>query len=201
MLKSEILKTDKDSDVQSDVIHRCYRTTKERNFFCQEPRRFQVWRHSSCLIAINVFSFPLLKCVFFLNYRWELGCDEALTTPNINSVDSSESNRPVRIGPELIVALQFCETLRRFVILADKTVTVDLVNANFNFKSLILACIISPNISWNASECPITSSHPAFQCYLGSSVTEAGSQLPAVHFNEMVLFESHILKLPVKHSF
>ena len=64
------------------------------------------------------------------------------------------------------------------------------------WTSLILMCIIAPSLNQDVHEFRITSTHPAFQSYIGSSLAEASAKLPSVHVNEMVLFESQIAKLP-----
>lgn len=42
----------------------------------------------------------------------------------------------------------------------------------------------------------LTSSSPAFVRFVGSSVAEAALQLPQHHFNDLVLLDSKVCKMP-----
>ena len=113
------------------------------------------------------------------------------------------------IGPQVFRILQKSSTgsLRRIAIIADWKTPVQLPPATdvdaVHFPGLILACLISPTVDWNsrsgAGSFQITSDHPAFCSYLGGSKAEAASILPAVHYNQMILFDSHVTDSPQFH--
>lgn len=204
VFKIKIPETDEDNQ-QLHVGGRHYGTTKEGTPSGQYLRRLQVRRFllarkdffSTFILFVHLVSLAMqfLLLLNFIIFRWELGFEET-SMPNTLTTDFSDCSPTTHMGPELLVVLQSCKSLRRFAIVTDQFIIVDLKNGRFNWKSLVFACIISPKINWNAREFHVTSSHPAFHYYLGTSMAEAGAQLPPLHFNEMVLFESQILKLP-----
>lgn len=100
-------------------------------------------------------------------------------------------------GSPLLEALKLCRTLRRFAIIADYTVPVHFTEPMImNWPHLVLACFISPTVNWEECSLRIQSSHPAFQCYLGTSKAHAADQLVPLHYHEMILFDSAVARLP-----
>lgn len=137
----------------------------------------------------------LLGLGFIDRYRWELGNDEFFNESDPSTKQSV--NYPL-IGPEVLWALQTSSSLRRFVIIGDEFVKVDLMSTKFNWTSLVLACVISSNLTQDdIDNFFINSSHPAFQYYVGESTAEAIAKVSASHANEMIIFESQIAKLPM----
>ncbi len=128
-------------------------------------------------------------------YRWELGNDGFF---NESDHSTKQSVDYPLIGPEVLATLQLSSSLRRFAIIGDQFVKIDLLSTKFNWTSLVLACVISPNlIQDDIDNFFINSSHPAFQYYVGESTAEAIAKVSASHANEMIIFESQIAKLPL----
>lgn len=115
------------------------------------------------------------------------------------------------IGPKVFHALQRGSgSLRRIAIITDLKTPVQLLppgtrdeDAVIHFPGLVMACFISPSVDWTsrsgAGSFQLTSDHPAYCSYLGGSKAEAASLLPAVHYNQMVLFDSHVTETPYYH--
>lgn len=136
---------------------------------------------------------------FYWLCRWELACKETTNMLNTTNLDKEDEHYHLLLGSEILVALKLCCSLRRFAIIADQSVTVDLLKTEIEWSSLILICIIAPNLNQADQEFRIFSTHPAFQSYFGTSIAEASAKLASVHVNEMVLFESQIAKLPLDY--
>jgi len=98
---------------------------------------------------------------------------------------------------ELLIAFRFCRTLQRLVILGNRNIFIQLENIIFDWPTLILACIITPKIDWDACRFKIVSSHAASQSYFGPSLIDAASKIASVHYNDMILFDSHVAKMPL----
>ena len=147
-----------------------------------------------------MFSIISVDYYFYTNnatiryYRWEVGND-GIFTAETSPVKQSAHN--LLIGPEIFRALQLSSSLRRFVIIGDQFVKFDLMNTKLNWTSLVLACVISPNLTDDIVNFHINSCHPAFQFYMGKSTDEAIDKVSAIHANEMIVFESQIAKLPL----
>lgn len=98
---------------------------------------------------------------------------------------------------DLLETLKVCSSLRRIVLIADYTVHLDVAGtAALDWPSLVLACIISPAVDWEKCQLPIKSEHPGFQSYLGASKKEAAERLDVSHFNDMILFDTKVAKMP-----
>jgi len=144
---------------------------------------FRLIEFTNLLKNLNSFSINF--------FRWEIGKSK------FEFKKASESSELELNVDHLLSALKLCRSLRRLAIIADDTIRLDLSGAGaLNWPTLVLACIISPNADWEQCELNIKSDHPAFQCYFGGSKSEAADRLETVHYQEMILFDSHVAKTP-----
>lgn len=116
--------------------------------------------------------------------------------PNLDLNKEISQDCRLLLGTEILATLKLCCSLRRFSIIADQSVTIDLTKTKMEWPSLILICIIATNLNQEVQDFCISSTHPAFQSYIGASIAEASTKLSSIHFNEMVLFETQVAKLP-----
>ena len=91
----------------------------------------------------------LLGMGFVNRCRWELGNNGFFPESNPTTKRSVDY---LLIGSEVLWALQLSCSLRRFVIIGDQFVKVDLMSTKFNWTSLVLACIILPNLTFHDND-------------------------------------------------
>lgn len=166
-----------------------------KNFFplakCLEDFR------QMAFINLTLFKFQQLNMLFIGIFRLELGRSDN------KNCDLSILNDPIEIDPirfvvdvELLISFRLCRTLQRLVIVGNRNVLIQLENITFNWPTLILACVITPKIDWDACRFQIVSCHAASQSYFGPLVLDAASKIASVHYNDMILFDSHVAKMP-----
>ena len=130
--------------------------------------------------------------------RLEFGHGSRVSTPLLRENINREKLDGRKLDLDMLMnAILPCSTLQRFAVVISQNWPVQLANVTLDWPGLIFACIISPAVDWSASQFQVSSDHPAFQLYFGPSTSGAEATVASVHFNQMVLFDTHIARMPI----